>query len=41
MTMSGIGRPLAADLNVPGAVDHAVETGGAPARMLVSILSLS
>jgi cysteinyl-tRNA synthetase len=36
-----IARLLAADLNVPAAVDHAIEAGGAPARVLASILSLS
>ena len=36
-----VGRLLAAELNVPAAVDYAIEAGGAPARMLVSVLSLS
>jgi cysteinyl-tRNA synthetase len=35
-----IRRLLAADLDVPGAVDVAIETGGAPARLLISTLSL-
>jgi cysteinyl-tRNA synthetase len=34
-----IRRLLAADLDVPGAVDVAIETGGAPARLLISTLS--
>ena len=33
-------RLLAADLDVPGALDVAIETGGAPARLLISTLSL-
>lgn len=35
-----IRRLLAADLDVPGALDVAIETGGAPARLLISTLSL-
>lgn len=35
-----IRRLLAADLNVPGALDVAIETGGAPARLLISTLGL-
>ena len=39
--VTGIGRLLAADLNVPAAIDYAIETGGAPARMLATVLGLS
>ena len=39
--LSGIGRLLADDLNVPAALDYAIETGGAPARMLAAVLRLS
>jgi cysteinyl-tRNA synthetase len=39
--VTGIGRLLAADLNVPAAIDYAIETGGAPARMLATVLRLS
>jgi len=35
-----IRRLLAADLNVPAALDAAIETGGAPARLLVTTLGL-
>lgn len=35
-----IRRLLAADLNVPGALEVAIETGGAPARLLISTFSL-
>jgi cysteinyl-tRNA synthetase len=35
-----VGRLLAADLDVHGALDVAIEAGGAPARLLVSTLSL-
>jgi len=35
-----IRRLLAADLDVAGALDVAIETGGAPARLLISTLSL-
>ena len=35
-----IRRLLAADLDVRGALDVATETGGAPARLLISTLSL-
>jgi cysteinyl-tRNA synthetase len=38
---SGIARFLAADLNVPAAIDYAIETGGAAARMAVTILGFS
>jgi len=34
-------RLLADDLNVPAAVDLAIEAGGAAARTLVSVLGLS
>jgi cysteinyl-tRNA synthetase len=37
----GIGRLLAADLNVPAAIDYAIETGGAAARMAATVLGLS
>jgi cysteinyl-tRNA synthetase len=33
-------RLLAADLNVPAALEVAIETGGAPARLLISTLGL-
>ena len=36
-----IRRLLASDLNVPAAVDLAIEAGGAPARVLVTTLGLS
>jgi len=36
-----IGRLLVTDLNVPAAVGLAIETGGAPARMLATVLGLS
>jgi cysteinyl-tRNA synthetase len=35
-----IGRLLAADLNVPAAIDLAIDAGGAPARVLVTTLGL-
>jgi L-cysteine:1D-myo-inositol 2-amino-2-deoxy-alpha-D-glucopyranoside ligase len=35
-----IRRLLAADLNVPAALDAAIETGGAPARLLIAALGL-
>jgi len=35
-----IRRLLAADLNVPAALEVAVETGGAPARLLMTTLGL-
>jgi cysteinyl-tRNA synthetase len=35
-----ISRLLAADLNVPGAVEVAIETGGAAARLLIATLGL-
>jgi cysteinyl-tRNA synthetase len=35
-----IRRLLAADLDIPAALDVAIETGGAPARLLISTLSL-
>jgi cysteinyl-tRNA synthetase len=38
---SGIARLLAADLNVAAALDDAIETGGAAARMAVTVLGLS
>ena len=38
---SEIGRLLATDLNVPAAIDLAIETGGGPARMLTTVLGLS
>jgi cysteinyl-tRNA synthetase len=38
---SGIARLLAADLNVTAAIDDAIETGGAAARMAVTVLGLS
>jgi cysteinyl-tRNA synthetase len=38
--VTGIGRLLADDLNVPAALDYAIETGGAPARMLATVLRL-
>jgi cysteinyl-tRNA synthetase len=37
---SGIGRLLAADLNAAAAIDYAIETGGAAARMAVTVLGL-
>jgi cysteinyl-tRNA synthetase len=36
-----IGRLLATDLNVPAAVDLAIEAGGPPARMVATVLGLS
>jgi cysteinyl-tRNA synthetase len=36
-----IGRLLATHLNVPAAVDLAIEAGGPPARMLAAVLGLS
>jgi cysteinyl-tRNA synthetase len=39
--LSGICRLLADDLNVPEAIDYAIETGGTPARMLATVLRLS
>ncbi|MDQ2813602.1 MAG: class I tRNA ligase family protein [Actinomycetota bacterium] len=38
---SGLGPLLAADLNVTAAIDYAIETGGAAARMAVTVLGLS
>ncbi len=38
---SGMARLLAADLNVPAAIDDAIGTGGAAARMAVTVLGLS
>jgi cysteinyl-tRNA synthetase len=35
------GRLLAADLNVPAAIEMAIEAGGAPARMVAEVLGLS
>ena len=35
-----IRRLLAADLNVPAALEAAIETGGAPARLLIATLGL-
>jgi len=35
-----IRRLLAADLDVPGALETAIETGGAPARLLIATLGL-
>jgi hypothetical protein len=34
-------RLLAADLNVPAALDLATEAGGAPARLLARVLGLN
>jgi cysteinyl-tRNA synthetase len=39
--VSGIGRLLAADLNVPAAIDYAIDAGGAAARLLASVLGFS
>jgi cysteinyl-tRNA synthetase len=36
-----VGRLLAADLNVPAAIDYAIEAGGAAARTAVTVLGLS
>ena len=38
--VSEVRRLLAADLNVPAALDAAIETGGAPARLLIATLGL-
>ena len=35
-----IRRLLAADLNMPAALEAAIETGGAPARLLIATLGL-
>jgi hypothetical protein len=35
-----IRRRLAADLDVPGALDVAIETGGSAARLLIATLGL-
>jgi len=39
--MSEAGRLLAGDLNVPAAIDLAIEAGGEPARLVVSVMGLS
>ena len=38
--VSEVGRLLAADLDVPAAVDFAIDAGGAPARALATTLGL-
>jgi cysteinyl-tRNA synthetase len=38
--VSEVGRLLAADLNVPAAIDFAIDAGGAPARALATALGL-